>query len=46
MTRFSGINNDNIFLIVLNKRDAYIYSVNKKECKKVVYGEEVAETTY
>jgi len=33
-------------MIVLNKRDAFIYSDKKKECKKIVYGEEVAETTY
>lgn len=46
MQRFSGVNTDNIFMIVLNRRDAFIYSDKKKECKKIVYGEEVAETTY
>jgi len=46
INRFSGINTDNIFMVTLNKRDVFIYSANKKDCKKVVYGTGEAEQSY
>lgn len=40
MRHFCGIDNDNIFLIILDQTDAVIYSQKRGDSKPVIYGED------
>ena len=46
MRKFAGIDSDNIFLLVLAKKEAVIYSQQRKDAKPVLYGEEEEEIRY
>jgi hypothetical protein len=40
MRKFTGIDSDNIFLLVLGKKEAVVYSQQRKDAKPVIYGED------
>ena len=43
MRKFNGIDSDNIFLLVLGKKEAVVYSQQRKDAKPVIYGEDEDE---